>query len=977
MTAFGLPRRTELNIKEFLIEELRKHGISVEIELSFPTLRGRKQPDAVLKNGGEYYLETELGPQTKLIDGLLQSQEYVKALGGTGAFVVLFPEELRKPMPKELLEGLIRTQKYAAVATFSERDPRTPQRFEGNLREIAEWIARDVLKPLEVPEPDTGLTISTIRDAVEYLSASLIKIDVDEIQQVFGGMTVFENILQFEKGSYPVQELRKAATYLLVNQILFYHVLSQIEKDRYPLLDENTIKHPSDLLYYFRKVLEYNYTPTFGFDVASKIPSSALDVVKKVVTAIKLLKPERIRYDLLGKVFHELIPLDDRKYVAAFYTNNEAAELLASLAIENAEDKVIDLACGSGTLLVAAYHQKRRLLESREGTFTAKDHRNFLEKEITGIDIMPFAAHLAVVHLSLQGPLYQTERARIAVWDSTQLKLGKTIPAIARELMESYKQTSLQQFNTTTKLVVDESKYIKKGVVTSDKIGGEAIQLEPVDCVIMNPPFTRQERLPKGYKDRLENALQRYSKYFHGQLGLHGYFIFLADQFLKQDGRLALVLPATILRVQSTEGMRKFLSENYTIEYIITAWKKLAFSEAAWFREILLVARKSKGVHPKETCTVITLHKLPKDNLEAISLANWIKETRKGRQNKESKEWFETINLTQEDLKKNVENWFKYIAVYDYRIEQGWERVRTNRLLSPFSEFRKTQKAEVIRGVETKSASSMTVQAATIISSKERMRRSGYNWVVSKRGAKFLEAVNKLTSRKMNIPISSMLPAFTTPSGFQKFDVGEEYDYIVVDKFEGHTEFFDTFNKKELTKLLKDWREYARERLGNVLISRRIVLPVPGFIHLCYFSRKPLAGPGMMWVIKNINENDAKILTLWMNSILNLAQVLVNKIEDVWINIHQYALDEYLILDASKLSKHQKDMLLKLYDELKVIDFPSLKEQIMKRHKARQKLDSAILELMGYSEDEAHDLLNELYNAFTCEFEVLEEFMKS
>jgi hypothetical protein len=33
--------------------------------------------------------------------------------------------------------------------------------------------------------------------------------------------------------------------------------------------------------------------------------------------------------------------------------------------------------------------------------------------------------------------------------------------------------------------------------------------------------------------------------------------------------------------------------------------------------------------------------------------------------------------------------------------------------------------------------------------------------------------------------------------------------------------------------------------------------------------------------------------------------------------------------------------------------------------------------LMGYSEDEAHDLLNELYNAFTCEFEVLEKFMKS
>jgi len=39
----------------------------------------------------------------------------------------------------------------------------------------------------------------------------------------------------------------------------------------------------------------------------------------------------------LGKVFHELIPFEVRKAVAAFYTNNEAAEILAQLAIEMAD----------------------------------------------------------------------------------------------------------------------------------------------------------------------------------------------------------------------------------------------------------------------------------------------------------------------------------------------------------------------------------------------------------------------------------------------------------------------------------------------------------------------------------------------------------------------------------------------------------------------------------------------------------------
>lgn len=105
-----------------------------------------------------------------------------------------------------------------------------------------------------------------------------------------------------------------------------------------------------------------DYSSVFGFDVASCLPDSATEAVKKAVIAVKALAPEKIRHDLLGKVFHELIPLEIRKAVAAFYTNNEAAELLAQLAIDKPDAKVIDLAVGSGTLLVAAYRQKRELL---------------------------------------------------------------------------------------------------------------------------------------------------------------------------------------------------------------------------------------------------------------------------------------------------------------------------------------------------------------------------------------------------------------------------------------------------------------------------------------------------------------------------------------------------------------------------------------------------------------------------------------
>jgi len=135
--------------------------------------------------------------------------------------------------------------------------------------------------------------------------------------------------------------------------------------------------------------------------------------------------------------------------VAAFYTNNEAGALLARLAIHKATDKTIDLACGSGTLLVSAYHRKKELMEAEGKTFTPQDHKRFLEKELTGIDIMPFAAHLAAVHLSLQEPLYETQRVRLAVWGSTEptVRPGKVIHTISRELRKAYARPKLDMFS--------------------------------------------------------------------------------------------------------------------------------------------------------------------------------------------------------------------------------------------------------------------------------------------------------------------------------------------------------------------------------------------------------------------------------------------------------------------------------------------------------------------------------------------------
>jgi len=64
----------------------------------------------------------------------------------------------------------------------------------------------------------------------------------------------------------------------------------------------------------------------------------------------------------------------------------------------------------------------------------------------------------------------------------------------------------------------------------------------------MNPPFTRQERLPIPYKEKLKIRFKQYKNIYNDAMGLHGVFILLGDIFLSKEGRMGLVLSASSKR---------------------------------------------------------------------------------------------------------------------------------------------------------------------------------------------------------------------------------------------------------------------------------------------------------------------------------------------------------------------------------------------------------------------------------------------
>ncbi len=943
-------RSTEIMVRQFIIEELQKKDIKVSEHPSYTTPRGRLEPDLLLQNGGDYIVETKLGGD--IFDAVKELYEYKKYIKVNGGFAVVIPDKLRTSVPIDWLREMANSpnMKYSVVGLFS--DKRTATRMEGNLDEISTWIVNHVLRPPQKIEVETSLVINILRGAVSHLRLGTQKLKTEELEDIFGGKSVFENILQYTEKKYPIKEMRDAAAYLLINQIMFYHVLSLIFPSEFESLDEEKIKRPSDLKKYFEKVLTKNYTPVFGFDISTRLSDKALVSLKNVIQVIKALEPEKIGHDILGKIFHDLIPFEIRKAVAAFYTNNEAADFLAALTIDNPNDKVMDLAVGSGTLLVSSYRRKRALSES----FDADMHKKFLTSDLTGIDIMPFAAHLAVVNLSLQESQYKTDKVRIAVWDSTTLKPDKIIPAISLELKAAYKRTTLDMFEAG-KIKTDKDAYIKKGSMATGELGKGEIPLNKADVIIMNPPFTRQERIPRKYKDELTRRFDYYNKYIHGQLGLFGYFILLADRFLEKNGKLGLVLPATILSRKACEGIRKYWSRYYVIDYIIITSERLAFSESVLFKEILLVAHKAINTNNKTK--IVVLKKFPKTMEGAIRLEEKIGQIKDNFEDEDLE--IRTHNYSK--LQSDFTNWYKYIALNDLDLVDILEDMLYTDKLTKLS-FLESHRLDLDH-VKFKDFHGF------IIRDKSRAERRTDHWIVDKIQKDAIMAKHKELDWKVKIPKYVINNGLRRFSNVKRIDVSKNSDYFIVSWFNDIRRLAEVNLTNEELKgfdksVVDSWNVNFKSRKANLLLARRPYLASPGTSAIAFYSDIPIAGPDL-WSIQQISKDYAKILTLWLNSSFNILQLLSIGVasEGSWMKIHDYMIS-YLYGPKQNLSKEEVSLLIKTFDSVKNEELPSILNQFKEKHHVRKKIDNVFLQILGKKLD-----LDDFYGKLVNEFKLI------
>jgi hypothetical protein len=448
----------------------------------------------------------------------------------------------------------------------------------------------------------------------------------------------------------------KLAALMLANAFIFQEQLSALEEDVHPirqvLAERDFVGRTAD---HWRMIIEtINYVPIFKVarDILLSLPSNPeteSSVRNLAGRALEIVsKKAALRHDLMGRIYHLL--LHEAKYLGTYYTSVPAATLLLRLCldIERWPDtkwsdpealagfKIADLACGTGTLLMAAsqaitdnYIKFRISKDERVDDSALRElHKLIVEEMLHGYDVLPSAVHLTASTLAMLAPetcfrkmrLYSLPMGRS---QSGQIYLG-----------------SIDYIDANT--VRTQLDLMSPGI-GAERVGDETDSVAPVpeiDLCVMNPPFVRsvggnllfgsvpddRGEMQSELKQRLRTSKLSASS----TAGLGSVFAAIGDRHLKQNGRLALVLPAAVLTGAAWEKTRDLINRGYILETVITSHdpEQWNFSENTDLSEVLLIARKrrrgKKDVTAPYSTQFINLWRNPKTSAHALAIGGAI-----------------------------------------------------------------------------------------------------------------------------------------------------------------------------------------------------------------------------------------------------------------------------------------------------------------------------------------------------------------
>ncbi|MEM1830942.1 MAG: hypothetical protein QXZ60_04695 [Sulfolobales archaeon] len=697
----------------------------------------------------------------------------------------------------------------------------------------------------------------------------------------------------------------------------------------------------------WEKILNTNYRPIFepAYRLLSLLPSNqaVLNILCNLTNIARKAVGNRaiFRHDLAGRLYHRLLLREVAKGLATYYTSISASALLASLSLdflqtrwEDFEDigelRIADLACGSGTLLSAVYSEimDRHTFLSENPNPQAL-HKVLLENVLYGFDVLEYAIHLASSALVLRRP-----EEPIFCTNTFVLPLGVINNKAYLGSLDLEVRTDEVLFPVAKTLYGTSSTEPYRATI-NDK-AGTSVRFRHLDMVIMNPPFARTGNvgkstlfghLPEASRREVLEKLKKCGKTLvknlkldegFGRAGLAPYFVLQAYRVLKDRGVLALVLPRVFLSGSDWSSVRRFLSNKGKIEYIIVSddpdgnW---AWSENTVLSEILLIYTKSR-TNNKNYTVVVFVRRKPSSALESKIYADMIREAWKRLSPKEWDNGEKTRSMpdfTNTEVVYVNEKPALYVYGVKYSNLKNASSVNLN----------------LVVGFHNSLLSSV---AYRLFFKKELLIEESKD---SKRAIKIpLIPLSEYIERYVCKTFVSQAKSRYMWEKFVSYDVAEIRRKCLMGDIP--VGFLGSLSKQTFSKLKLPENTLRRIHTNEDCYSKAGKLLIPGVARfwlytvgvVASYSNEPILSE-VAWTIP-LEDDDAKIQVLWLNSTLGLTHLLSLRQDSkgAFVQLKKKLLGYLMFIDRVSLSENAKSELISFFNKHSEHELGDIKGQL-------------------------------------------------
>jgi hypothetical protein len=663
-----------------------------------------------------------------------------------------------------------------------------------------------------------------------------------------------------------------------------------------------------------------------------------------------------LQHDLMGRVYHRL--LSQAKFLGTYYTSVPAATLLLKLALnparwqvdwsnfdETRQFRVADLACGTGTLLMAAAdaitNNHVNTCSEKEVPSRRADLQKALAEEILyGYDVLASAIHLTASTLALRAPEQTFRHMNLFA-----LPLGG----------EGLQLGSIE-FGNAFQITLPQDLFGSARQVTGS---GDAITyyapLPKLDLCVMNPPFVRSVggnllfgSLPEPVRSEMQRRLQRLIQQRNlsasTTAGLGAIFVAVAHPYIKEGGRIALILPKALLSGVAWEKTRQLINQHYRLEYLVASHdpERWNFSDSTDLSEVLLIARKvtddESGMPDGERPDLYDLPRYGNGKGDPTIFTL--------RRNPLAKEHFQ--GMVAINLHRNVHTVMEALTVAQV-VARTEHATFLNGRGGTRIFYGNTQMAETFLLPYEVAAENWMLPCAF---AQADLAYAAYRLLKG-------ELWSPYTRRAAPIQLCQLDElGVLGPDGRDIHD-GFELSQIrtLYPAFWGHT-------ADEVTSIAQKPNSYLRVRsvplpkrplrrvddltplAGRLLLGARMRLNTQRLFAI-RLTKPVLSNVWWGFQLNRPDERREKALALWLNSSIHALALLANRLETqgAWVKFNKPTLAALPVLDVRVLTEWQLDTLVEAYDRL--CDQPLLPFPEMENDATRAAIDAALSEALA------------------------------